>query len=179
MSSSNAQPEPARGIVKYRGVLILFLAVAYPAFAWWLFAHGGDFGATALWLAALPQVFCYVALLWLFGRSLKEGSEALLTRFARFIHGDISPDIARYTRQITILWSAFFAAMALTSASLLVFVSSDAWLFFANVLNLPLLVCAFGAEYAYRSVRFPGVPYPSLSATVTAFRRFRASRENN
>ncbi len=132
----------------------------------------------ALWVAALPQVFCYLGLLWLFGRSLIGAREAILTRFARFVHGDISAEIARYTRQITIFWSLFFAAMAITSVSLLVFVSADAWLFFANVLNFPLLVCAFLAEYACRSMRFPGAAYPSLTATVTAFRRFRDSREN-
>jgi uncharacterized membrane protein len=175
MSSSNAQPEPARGSFKYRGVLILSLAAVYPIAAWWVLAYGGEAGATALWLAAAPQVFCYLALLWVFGRSLRSGREALLTRFARFVHGEISADIARYTRQITIFWTAFFAVMALTSASLLVFVSVAAWLFFANVLNLPLLVCVFVAEYVYRSMRFPGVAYPSLGATVTAFRQFRNS----
>jgi uncharacterized membrane protein len=63
--------------------------------------------------------------------------------------------------------------MAMVSASLLFFVSTDAWLFFANVLNLPLVVGAFVAEYLYRSLRFPNAPYPSLAATIDAFRRFR------
>ncbi|UCD68967.1 MAG: hypothetical protein JSW48_02385, partial [Betaproteobacteria bacterium] len=81
--------------------------------------------------------------------------------------------VASYTRQITVFWCGFFIAMAIVSASLLVFVSADAWLFFANVLNLPLVVTAFVAEYVYRSVRFPNGPYPSLAATVAAFRRFR------
>ena len=179
MSSSSAQPESKPTSVRFRGVLILLAVLGYPAAAWWTFAHGGNVGATALWVAALPQVFCYVGLLWLFGRSLVGSREAILTRFARFVHGDISPDIARYTRQITVFWSLFFAGMAITSVSLLIFVSAGAWLFFANVLNLPLLVCAFLAEYAYRSIRFPGATYPSLTATVTAFRRFRDSRENS
>jgi uncharacterized membrane protein len=179
MSSSSAQPESKRAPAKFRGVLLLLVVLAYPAVAWWTFAHGGKVGATALWVAALPQVFCYVGLLWLFGRSLIGAREAILTRFARFVHGDISTEIARYTRQITVFWSLFFAAMAITSVSLLVFVSSGAWLFFANVLNLPLLVCAFLAEYAYRSMRFPGAMYPSLAATVTAFRQFRDTREDS
>ena len=179
MSSSNAQPETERGSLKYRGVLLLSVAAAYPVAAWWTLENGGGVGAAALWLAALPQVFCYVGLLVLFGRSLGPGREALLTRFARFIHGEISDDIARYTRQITIFWSGFFAAMALTAVALLVFVSSEAWLFFANVLNLPLVVCAFAAEYAYRSVRFPDASYPSLTDTIAAFRRFYGSNGDN
>ena len=102
----------------------------------------------------------------------------MLTRFARYVHGEISPEVERYTRQITVMWCVFFAAMATVSVSLFVLVSTDAWLFFANVLNLPLLVCAFVVEYAYRSLRFPNAPYPSLAATINAFRRFReAGRE--
>jgi uncharacterized membrane protein len=179
MSSSSAQPESKRTPVKFRGLLVVVLAAAYPIAAWWVFARGGDVGAKALWVTAFPQVFCYLGLLWLFGRSLTAGREALLTRFARFVHGDISSAIERYTRQITVFWCLFFAAMAITSASLLIFVSTDAWLFFANVLNLPLLVCAFVAEYGYRSVRFPDATYPSLTATVAAFRRFRETRDSN
>lgn len=179
MSSSSAQPESQRASVRFRGALILLAVMAYPALAWWAFARGGEVGAMALGVAALPQVFCYVGLLWLFGRSLIGAREAILTRFARFVHGDISAEVSRYTRQITVFWCLFFGAMAVTSVSLLFFVSTEAWLFFANVLNFPLLVAAFLAEYAYRSVRFPGAEYPSLTATVTAFRRFRDRRENS
>ncbi|UCH47343.1 MAG: hypothetical protein JSU95_14850 [Betaproteobacteria bacterium] len=173
MSSSSAPPESKRRSFPLRSLLILFLIAGYPLAAWWIFVHGGTAGTTALWVAALPQAFCYLALLWLFGRSLMAGREALLTRFARFVHGEISAAVETYTRQITVFWCGFFAAMAVVSASLFVFVSADAWLFFANVLNLPLVVGAFVAEYFYRSLRFPNGPYPSLAATVEAFRRFR------
>ena len=173
MSSSSSPPESRRRSFTPRNLLIVGLIAGYPLVAWWIFVHGGHAGATALWVAGLPQVFCYVALLWLFGRSLFGGREALLTRFARFVHGEISPDVETYTRQITVFWFGFFAAMAIASTSLFVFVSADAWLFFANVLNLPLVVGAFVAEYLYRSLRFPNRPYPSLAATVDAFRRFR------
>jgi uncharacterized membrane protein len=173
MSSSSVSPESKRSSFKLRNLLILSLIAGYPLAAWGLFVHGGRAGTTALWIAALPQVFCYAALLWLFGRSLMRGREALLTRFARFVHGEISAAVEIYTRQITVFWCGFFVAMAMVSASLLFFVSTDAWLFFANVLNLPLVVGAFVAEYLYRSLRFPNAPYPSLAATIDAFRRFR------
>jgi len=178
MSSSSAQPESNRRPLKLRSLLILSLVAGYPLAAWWIFAHREPAGTAILWLAGLPQAFCYLGLVWLFGRTLIGGREALLTRFARFVHGEISPAVECYTRRITLLWCVFFAAMATISVSLFVVVSTDAWLFFANVLNLPLLVCAFVVEYAYRSLRFPNAPYPSLAATINAFRRFReASRE--
>ena len=172
MSSSGAQPESKRVLLKLRSLLLLSLVTAYPLLAWWLFAHRGSASTTVLWLGGLPQALCYLGLLWLFGRSLVSGREALITRFARFFHGETSPAVERYTRQITILWCVFFASMLIADISLITLVSTNAWLFFANVLNLPLVIGVFVAEYVYRSYRFPDWPYPSLTATIKAFRRF-------
>ncbi len=173
MSSSSVPPDRRGHFFKLRTLLVLLLITGYPLAAWWVFVNGGRAGTAALWVAGLPQVFCYLALLWLFGRSLMPGREALVTRFARFVHGEISSPVETYTRHVTVFWCGFFAAMAIVSVSLFVFVSADAWLFFANVLNLPFVVGAFAAEYVYRSLRFPNRPYPSLAATIDAFRRFR------
>lgn len=173
MSSSSAPPDHQGRFFKLRTLLVLLLITGYPLAAWWAFFHGGRAGTTALWVAALPQVFCYLGLLWLFGRSLMAGREALVTRFARFVHGEISSPVENYTRHVTVFWCGFFAAMTIVSGSLFIFVSADAWLLFANVLNLPLVLGAFVAEYVYRSLRFPNHPYPSLTATIQAFRRFR------
>ena len=149
------------------------MVASYPVIAWWVFARGGVVGETALWIAATPQMFCYIGLLWFFGRSLSPHREALITRLARFVHGEISPAVECYTRRLTVFWSVFFAAMATTSVTLLLFVSKDAWLFFANVVNLPLLVGVFMGEYFYRSSRFPDTP--SLMDTIRAFRNFRST----
>ena len=175
MSSSSVPPEHRARPFSLRTLLVLLLIAGYPLAAWWLFVNGERAATTALWVAALPQVFCYLALLWLFGRSLMAGREALITRFARYVHGEISAPVETYTRRVTVFWFGFFAAMTIVSVSLLLFVSTDAWLFFANVLNLPLVVGGFVAEYIYRSLRFPNHAYPSLAATVDAFRRFRGT----
>jgi uncharacterized membrane protein len=175
MSSSNARPESKRRPSKLRNVLVVALVAAYPVVAWWAFEYGGRIGASALWVGALPQVFCYLGLLWLFGRSLRGSREALVTRIARFVHGELSAEKKRYTRQVTVFWCVFFATMAIVSISMLLFVSIDAWLFFANVLNLPILACAFLAEYTYRLVRHPNFAGESLTAPIRAYRRYRES----
>ncbi len=179
MSSSSVQPDSRRRLFKFRSLLILSLVAGYPLVSYWIFLHGGRIGTTALWVAALPQVFCYLVLFWFFGRTLVSGREALLTRFARFIHGEITPDIVAYTRQITLLWCVFFGAMVMLSTMFLLFVSTEAWLFFANVLNLPIVVCVFVAEYVYRVARFPKGTYPSLAATIDAFQRFRQTSKED
>lgn len=179
MSSSSARPDSNRRFSKLGSYLLVALLVAYPVVACWLYAYGGEFGEAALWFGAVPQVFCYLGLLWIFGRSLLGQREALITQVARFVHGELSPVKERYTRQVTIYWCVFFAGMALISVFLLLFVSVEAWLFFANVLNLPLLGCAFVAEYAYRLVRLPEAARDSFTAPIRAYRRFRGSAGND
>lgn len=175
MSSVSGRREVQRGGPGIRFTLIAAAVVAYPLAAWWAAEFGGAAGQAALWLGALPQVFCYLGLLWIFGRTLGPGKQALITRLARAVHGELPIPIERYTRRVTWYWCLFFAAMALGSTILLALVSVDAWLFFANVLNLPLLAAAFVLEYVYRLLRFPGFAHLSLSGTLRAFQSFRAS----
>lgn len=158
-----------------RFTLIAAALAAYPLASWWALAYGGVAGQAALWVGALPQAFCYLGLLWLFGRTLDPRKVALITRLARLMHDDLPPEIERYTWQVTVYWCVFFAAMALASVLLLALVSIDAWLFFANVLNLPLLAAAFVVEYVYRLLRFPDYAHISLSGTIRAYHNYRAS----
>ena len=173
MSSSSARADSANRTHRFRGLLILALLASYPGLSWWTITHGGRIGEAAMWIAGAPQIFCYIGLLWLFGSSLRAHKEPILTRMARFVRGEIPADVERYTRKLTLFWCVFFAIMATVSAVLLLFVSRDAWLFFANVLNLPLLMSAFVAEYLYRCTRFPDSP--SVAETIRAFRKFRAA----
>jgi uncharacterized membrane protein len=179
MSSSGAPPESKRRLFKLRTSLVVALVAAYPIVAWWAFEYGGRVGAAALWAGAVPQIFCYASLFWFFARSLRGNREALITRVARFVHAEVSVERARYTRQVTVFWSVYFAAMAVISVSILTFVSTDAWLFFANVLNLPILVCAFLAEYVYRLVRHPNFAGESLTAPIRAYKRYRGAAESD
>lgn len=94
-------------------------------------------------------------LLWLFGRTLLRGREPLITQIACHIKGQLTPDVALYTRQATIAWCIFFMLQVITSLSLYVFATLAVWSFFINVLDLPLLILMFIAENAYRTLRFP------------------------
>ncbi len=170
MSISNARPDSKRRLSKLRNIVVLAVLVSYPVVAWWAFSYGGNVGQAALWVAAWPQVFCYVVLLWLFGRTLFGRRQALITQLARFVHGELSADIERYTRQVTVFWCCFFVAMIFISLFLFIFVSTQAWLLFANIFNLPLLAAAFVGEYGYRIKRFPEHTHVSLTTTIRAFR---------
>jgi uncharacterized membrane protein len=135
--------------------------------------HTGRLSLATLYPA--PHIAIYLLLLWFFGRTLRAGREPLVTRFARHVHGALPPEIDRYTRQLTWAWCFFFAGMALTSLALFAFAPLAAWSWFANVLNLPLLVLMFVLEYGFRLVRFPHFSHASFFAALRAARDLRRS----
>jgi uncharacterized membrane protein len=169
---------------------IALLAVPLFALAFWAYARADT---RAFWIAVLavtsvaivvleraqgeglviaygtPHAAAYLFLLWLFGRTLRRGHEALITAVARRIHGGLEPEIESYTRRVTLAWCLFFVAQLAASALLLAFASLDRWSFFVNVLNVPLLTVMFGGEYLYRVFRYPGHPRATLKSTLRAF----------
>jgi uncharacterized membrane protein len=94
----------------------------------------------------------YVALLLWFKRSLAQGQEPVISRFARIMRGGgaLPVEIEVYTRRVTIAWCLFCAAQLLASLTLLLFAPVYVWTLFISVLNLPMIVLMFLCEYGYR-----------------------------
>ena len=147
--------------------------VAGAAGATFLLAHGTGFGMAAMY--GVPHAAAYVFLLWLFGRTLLRGGEALITRLARHTHGSLSPQMVRYTRRLTLAWCVFFVAQLAASALLLRFASFESWSLFINVLNFPLLGLMFAGDYVYRVIRYRDSPQASIVTAVQAYAKDRAS----
>ena len=114
-----------------------------------------------------------LALAWLFGRTLLQGREPLVTRIARLVHGGdpLPPPIVRYTRQITIAWTALFVLLGLIATLLYAIAAREAWSAFVNLLTFPALLAMFVVEYAIRRLRFPWYEHSSILAGAQAFRR--------
>jgi uncharacterized membrane protein len=121
--------------------------------------------------SAIPHTFAYLGLLAVFGTSLLPGRDALITALARHIHAPISDEMAAYTRKLTWLWCVFFAAQLSISLLLFLFAPLTAWSFFVNVLNLPLLVLMFVAEYVFRGFGLSDPPRHGVAymTAMTAF----------
>ena len=85
-----------------------------------------------------------------FGRTLFGATEPLCSRFARMVHGPLPPEVARYTRQVTLAWTLFFLAIAALSCTLFLGGYIAAWSVLANFLTLPLVTAMFVIEYAVR-----------------------------
>lgn len=102
------------------------------------------------WVFLLQHAGMQALLGLAFGRTLRAGEEPMVSRFAAIVHGRLSPALASYTRQVTWAWTLYFGAM--TGLSLLLFWLAPVavWSVFANLLNLPLVILMFVAEYAAR-----------------------------
>jgi uncharacterized membrane protein len=142
----------------YVAACALFLAVAWRAGQYSLFATAG-----------IPYVTAYSVLLTIFGTSLLPGREPLITAVARKTHGSLRPDIAVYTRRVTIAWCCFFVAQLTISLTLFFCASMVAWSFYVNVLDLPLLVLMFASEYIYRVTQVRDWPHSTVGQSIRAF----------
>lgn len=118
-------------------------------------------------------------MLWFFGRTLRRGKEPLISQVSRYLNGGVLiPEIAVYTRNVTIAWSVFFAAQLLTSAVLYLFAALAVWSLFINVLSTPLLATMFTGEYIIRFFLHPDHSRNSILKVIEVFtRNFAASKK--
>lgn len=149
-----------------RGLMLALLAAAILtlAFAWPTLARNVG------WLYFVQHVGTNALLGLGFGRTLAAGREPMCTRIARTMHGTVSPALARYTRQVTVAWTMFFAGTAAISCLLFAFGTIEAWSTFANLLTMPLVGLMFLAEYLVR-LRLLPEDRSSILDAVRAYRR--------
>lgn len=153
-------------------VVLVFAGTVY------FIATGNHVRIGLLAVNGLSSATLNLFLLWLFGRTLLRGREPLVSQISRHINGQLSPDVAVYTRHVTIAWCIFFALQVVVSLLLYTFAPLAAWSFFINVLNLPLLILMFVGEKAYRTARFPNHPKTSILKAIEVYSKdFAAPRK--
>jgi uncharacterized membrane protein len=104
-----------------------------------------------------------------FALSLRGDRVALCTQLADKIHGPLTPQEVRYTRQVTAAWALFFVLITLATLSLFVWAPLRIWSVFANFCVLPLMGLMFVAEYAVRRRVLPQVPRRGILAAVRVY----------
>jgi len=118
----------------------------------------------------LQHVGLQLMLFVTFGRTLIGGRQPLCTRFAHAVHVLVTPQHEIYTRQVTIAWTLFFAAMALASTLLFFLAPLATWSVFANLLTLPLVALMFIGEYWVRWWVLPEMRHMHIFDALRAFR---------
>lgn len=145
-------------------LMLVVLTVLVLRWQWTaLTAHAG----LVYWLQyTAMQLILFV----MFARTLVGGRKPLCTHFAEIVHAPLSPKHVIYARQVTVAWSAFFAAMALTSTVLFFWAPINTWSIFVNFLTWPLVGLMFVAEYGVRRWLLPELRHTHLFDAIRAFR---------
>lgn len=108
---------------------------------------------------------------WVFICSLLPKKEALITKFARQIHGGLRPDIMRYTYCLTWFWSVFFVLALLAPLILWQYGPHGAWQWPLNGGTFALAVICGVLEYGLRRLVIRNFKHASLRTSIDLFRK--------
>jgi hypothetical protein len=140
----------------------------------YLVAPNGGAGPAVLFFQGAPHGAINLFLLWVFGRTLLDGREPLITAFARQAHGVLPGCLEAYTRRVTIVWCVVCAVQLFVSAALFVWASLETWSFFVTVGSLILVATTFVGEYRYRVLRYRDYPHVSIWEGIRMFTERRS-----
>ena len=154
----------ANGASNRRRGVILLVGLTVGSVGWWFWARWVGY---AEWVYLLQSVGGMLLMAGVFGMSLTMKEGDWVTRLATVIHGgSLPPEIARYTRSVTIGWTIFFLLMAATSITLFASGQREWWSAFINIFSWPLIAAAFLVEYSLRKILHPNFEHVSFSTTV-------------
>lgn len=128
------------------------------------------------WVYFLQHAGTYAMLAAVFGVTLANGRQALCTRFAEVVHGSLTPEEVRYSRQVTLAWALLLLSISLVSSAFFFLASIETWSVFANFLSFPLILLMFIVEYAVRRRKLPHQKQHSIMDGVRAYWKTPAVR---
>ncbi len=183
---SSARDSHALALAALLALVLLMLASPMAARrAWaWLVLPLLAAGCWALYRAGhapLPLLLVPVAFIglvaWMFGRTLRPGRLPLITRIVTVLDevpvARMEPELARYTRGLTLAWAVLLLALGAVNLLLAMIASPDGllaelgvqapvtitrtqWSWFANLFNYGIIAGFFVVEFQLRKLRFPG-----------------------
>lgn len=152
------------GASSRRRVAILCIGLTVSALGAWFWSRWVGY---AEWVYLVQSVGSMLLMASVFGVSLTMKEGDWVTRLATVIHGgSLPPEIARYTRSVTVAWTIFFLLMATTSITLFASGQREWWSAFINILSWPLVAAAFLVEYGIRKILHPNFEHVSFATTV-------------
>jgi len=128
---------------------------------------GGAANVEKLYLAQHLLIHLFLAT-W-FGSSLRRGVRPIVSGLAARVHRQMTAPMWRYTRNVTIAWTAYFISMALLSVLLYATASFDSWAVFANLLTPVAVMAMFAGEYLLRYWLHPDFERVSMLDAVRVY----------
>jgi uncharacterized membrane protein len=101
-----------------------------------------------------PPVVMNLAMAAVFGVSLRHG-EPLVTRFARLERTPVTPQIERYCRRLTAVWTAYLALLGLVGIAIAIHGDERIGAWWCGIVNYVLVAALFFAERLVRPVAVP------------------------
>ncbi|MEE9342036.1 MAG: hypothetical protein V3V12_00205 [Gammaproteobacteria bacterium] len=120
------------------------------------------FGVEAI--PKLTPLLIHISLFYIFSQSLNNAP--LIEQFARLDYPELPPEIEIYCRQLTILWSGFFALNIIGCLWLTFWGKDTWWVLYNSVIIYSLMATLMLGEYIWRHIRFPDLEIPSFSHTI-------------
>jgi uncharacterized membrane protein len=115
--------------------------------------------------AKVLPVLIQLMLLYFFARTLVKGPP-FIESFVRLEFSHLPDEVVRYCRQLTWLWSGFFAFNALVCTGLAIWGPDAWWTLFNGVMIYVMIGLLTLGEYIYRHFRFPHLAIPDPKSTV-------------
>ncbi|WP_296807034.1 hypothetical protein [Thiocapsa sp.] len=128
-----------------RSPALLALALACPV----AIVIGHLSGHADLLLRLPPVIICF-AFAWIFGRTLRPGHTALISRIGERMRGELPEPVAHYGHRLTVVWTLFFVILGLECILLGLFASPFWWSLFTNYINYALIALLLVLEYPIR-----------------------------
>lgn len=119
-----------------------------------------------LFVAYMPPLAGFAFMAFFFRRTLRHGSEPLITRVARKEHPDLPADIASYTRTLTWIWSGCFVFLLVAALVLAAILPLASWSRWVQGLGAGVPTTLFLGEYAYRHRRLRHHRHASLPILI-------------
>ena len=104
-----------------------------------------------------------------FGSTLRAGQVPLITTLASRVHRHFTPDMATYTRKVTLAWTLYFVAISAFSVLLYATVPFDAWAVYANILTPLSVALMFFGEYLLRYRLHPEFERTSVADAIRSY----------
>ena len=124
------------------------------------------FAETIGFIVYAPPLAAFAFMAYFFYRTLRPGSEPLITRVARMEHPDLPTDMARYTRTLTWAWVVCFILLFAVASLLAPLLQLDMWSRWVHGLGYVLPGVLFLGEYVYRHYRFREQHHGSLLVLI-------------
>ena len=124
------------------------------------------FSASMQFIIYAPPLAAFAFMAFFFYRTLRPGSEPLITHVARLEHPDLPVDMARYSRTLTAVWSGCFMLLFAVALMLAPLLPLDTWSRWVHGLGYVVPGTLFLGEFAYRHHRFPHRRHGSLRVLI-------------